>query len=355
MGNTLIGRQDGITTRISVARPEDCKTEDGSIQAVITIRSELPHELFSIVGKPKFINVMNRMTTIGALVIEEDHLEIGSRITLYEEENAWELQALLVITAALSSAQSMLGAIHWALTRVRPNDVDDSSRWLDSDLEEVRSYLSRISVCTGGKGGLTAEFGLHDGSISAIYGNQDTALWQLMTEQPHPQAGGGLFCLLNMPHQISDPDRLEQIVTRLNEMEMEPHDLPPHIGAWCSGTLGNNPAYVTFLPNYLHDKAGIAVNVSVWAMARAQWANAMLATYGVTTSQSSRDGKMKFLGVATPEEAEALGVPSSSWVLSPLSKQHLEKLQQSKARHSESGRPNISDESTRNQEDKDSR
>jgi hypothetical protein len=71
------------------------------------------------------------------------------------------------------------------------------------------------------------------------------------------------------------------IVERLNVMEMAPLDLPPHIGAWCTGTLGNNPAYVTFLPNFFHDKASIAVNVSVWAAGRAQWANAMLASLGV--------------------------------------------------------------------------
>jgi hypothetical protein len=281
-GNTLIGRQDEITTRISVDQPTDRKTEDGSIRAVITIRTELPTELASSIAKPIFIDGINRMTTIGALMIENKRLVIGSRITLYEGEDAWDLQALLVISAALSSAQSMLGAIHWALTKERrTDDCDIASRWSDQDMEEVRGHLAQVSVCSAGKGGLTAEFGLHDGSISAVLGNQDTALWRLITDQPHPQAGGGLFCLLEMPHQANDPAHLGLIVERLNAMEMAPLDLPPHIGAWCAGTLGNNPAYVTFLPNFLHDKSGIAVNVSVWAAVRAKWANAMLAYLGL--------------------------------------------------------------------------
>jgi hypothetical protein len=45
--------------------------------------------------------------------------------------------------------------------------------------------------------------------------------------------------------------------------------------------LGNNPAYISFLPNPLYAASGIAVNSAFWAMNRAQWANAMLASLGV--------------------------------------------------------------------------
>ncbi len=38
----------------------------------------------------------------------------------------------------------------------------------------------------------------------------------------------------------------------LAQIEMAPHDLPPHFGAWCPRQLDNSPAYVTFLPNALH-------------------------------------------------------------------------------------------------------
>jgi hypothetical protein len=280
VGNALIVRQEEITTKISVDLPVDRKTEDGAmIRAAITIRTELPSELSSVITKPKLISDLNRMTTIGALMIEDKRLVIGSRITLYEEEEAWDLQAMLVLSAALFSAQSMLGAFHRALTNERrAGDKYSASKWSDHDLEVVRNYLSKMSVCTAGKGGVTAEFGLHSGSISAVQGDQNTALWKLITDQPHPQVGGGLFCLLEMPHQASDADQLGMIVQQLNAREMLPLDLPPHFGAWCAGSLGNNPAYVTFLPNHLHDKQGIAVNVSFWAMARAQWANAMLAS-----------------------------------------------------------------------------
>ncbi len=48
--------------------------------------------------------------------------------------------------------------------------------------------------------------------------------------------------------------------------------------AWCVGGRQNNPAYVAFLPNALHSSRGIALNMSIWAMNRAQIADAMLRT-----------------------------------------------------------------------------
>jgi len=101
-----------------------------------------------------------------------------------------------------------------------------------------------------------------------------------MADQPHPELGGGLFCLLQMPHQVRDEERLQKICLQLNKMEMAAQDLPPHFGAWCPGKLGNNPAYVMFIPNALRSAEGIAVNAGFWAMNRAQWANAMLASLG---------------------------------------------------------------------------
>jgi hypothetical protein len=155
-----------------------------------------------------------------------------------------------------------------------------NSDWTSRDLEQAESYLSRVCVCTTGDLGLTAEFSLEENAVSAARGDHKTALFQLMADQPHPELGGGLFCLLQMPHQVHDQDRLQNICLQLNKMEMAAHDLPPHFGAWCPGRLGSNPAYVTFLPNALHSAPGIAVNTCFWAMNRALWANAMLTSIG---------------------------------------------------------------------------
>ena len=102
-----------------------------------------------------------------------------------------------------------------------------------------------------------------------------------MADQPHPELGGGLFCLLQLPHQVSDEESLQKICMQLNKLEMAADDLPPHFGAWCPGKNGNNPSYISFLPNGLHSAPGIAVNTAIWAMNRAKWANGKLAAMGV--------------------------------------------------------------------------
>ena len=102
-----------------------------------------------------------------------------------------------------------------------------------------------------------------------------------MANQPHPELGAGLFCLLNMPHQVSNNEKLDRAIGELNRLEMQGHDLPPHFGAWCRGKGENTPAYVSFLPNALHSANGIALNMSFWAMSRAQIADAMLLTMGI--------------------------------------------------------------------------
>ena len=130
--------------------------------------------------------------------------------------------------------------------------------------------------------GLTAEFPLGSGAVSAASGDRQTALYQVMADQPHPEAGGGLFCLLQMPHQVAGEEKLHKICTQLNRMEMAEDDLAPHFGAWCVGKLGSNPADVSFLPNMLHRVSGIAVNNAVWAMNRAIWANKKLKSMGIS-------------------------------------------------------------------------
>ena len=86
-------------------------------------------------------------------------------------------------------------------------------------MDEVRKFLSLQCVCTSEGSGLTAEFPLRDGAVSAAMGDHHTALWQLAADHAHPEMGGGLFCLLEMPHQVKDEKTLAKLVTKLNQME----------------------------------------------------------------------------------------------------------------------------------------
>ena len=277
--NSLIVQHEKFVTRVDVVQPEHRDSANGTIKAVIQIRTELPAALSVFLDKPGLATTMNAMATLGSIGVDNGKSFIGSRLTMYDEEDAWKIQFPLVLFSIIGAAESILGALRRMMNN--GESKHGASDWNQYDLQQAEKMLSNICACTTGGLGLTAEFGLREGAVSAITGDHHTALWQLRADQPHPEMGGGLFCLLQMPHQLSTEDRLDRILENLNKMEMQPHDLPPHFGAWCRGRSDNNPAYASFLPNALHSLPGIAVNMSVWGLARAQWANAMLASMGV--------------------------------------------------------------------------
>jgi len=280
--NVLAARHEHFTTRIEVVPPEDRESENGPIQAVVRIVTELPAPLQAMLrgNEADACSALNAFAALGAVYVDGGRAYVGSRLTIYEAEDAWRsLQLPLLMFTTIGATEAVLGGLRRAMTSDAGRK--GASRWTERDLEQVEGYLSQLCVCTTGGLGLTAEFGLSQGALSAAAGDHRTALLQLLADQPHPELGGGLFCLLQLPHQVADPGRLGQVCLQLNRMEMAAHDLPPHFGAWCPGRMGNNPAYVTFLPNSMRDISGVAVNLGFWAMNRAQWASAMLPAMGV--------------------------------------------------------------------------
>lgn len=288
--NSLIVRRGQLVTRIDVVSPINRECGDATIKAVVQIKTEIPEEFSGNGLLPLLAGLFNSRATLGALMVKEDHCSIGSRLTIYEHENAWNLQfALLLFTilgignsffrSILAITNSLRGATSTGSTNEEP--LSEPSAWTAKDLTLVESSLSKICVCTAGGLRLTSEFSLRNGETTALEGDHHTALWRLFAGQPHPELGGGLRCLLELPHRIADESQIGPILNQLNLMEMAPHDLPPHFGAWTLGNLGNNPAYVAFFPNVMHAVEGIALNASIWALHRAEWANHTLSSLGV--------------------------------------------------------------------------
>lgn len=281
-GNALIADHEYYTVTIEVVPPSVKESENGPIKAVVRVTTELPEsarEMFR--GRESSMTAaLNVFTALGALYKDGESVQIGSRLTIYEVEDAWEgLHLPLLASTTICGAEAILGAVRRTLSEDEPKG--GVSLWTEKDMAHMESYFSRLCLCSSGGLGFTAEFGLKDGPGSAMLGDNKTALFQLLANQPHPELGGGLFCLLQLPQQIREKDRLQKICLQLNAMEMAAHDLPPHFGAWCPGRAGTNIAYAMFLPNSLYSASGIAVNTGFWAFNRAQWANAMLASLGV--------------------------------------------------------------------------
>jgi hypothetical protein len=279
-GNSLIVQNANLITRIDVVPPANRECGGATIEAVVQIKTQLPKEIVgAFLSDLRLVGTINAVATLGAVTVEKDRCFIGSRLTIYEQENAWNLHFALLLFTIIGAADSFLGSIRRVFNNEEP--LRGGSAWTQQDLSLVESSLSKICVCTTGGLGLTSEFSLRNGATTALYGDHHTALWRILADQPHPALGGGLFCLLELPHRIVDESRIGPILNQLNQMEMAPHDLPPHFGAWCPGHLGNNLAYVAFFPNVMHEVEGIALNASIWALHRAEWANATLTSLGV--------------------------------------------------------------------------
>lgn len=280
-GDSLVVQHEKFTTRITVLPPPPQEAEEHKIRAVVQIKTTMPPEGASVFGSIGGCAMANSFATLGSLIVDGRENYIGSRLTIYQQDNAWPLHLNLIVSATIASAETIVGAVRREFGQ-EPHR-GGICRWAAADFENIERMLAQVSVCTGGGLGVTAEFGLRRGAVAAVAGHEGTALWQMIGDQPHPEYGGGIFCLLQLPHQIPDEAQLHQILNRLNVLEMEPNNLPPHFGAWCTGRLGHNPAYISFIPNTLHRHPSIMENLSAWAIHRAQIADATLASMGVSS------------------------------------------------------------------------
>jgi hypothetical protein len=295
--NALVVRYEHYSTHVELTTPDERNSPMGPIEAVVQIRTDLPDEMAHMIAhNPKRGQLMNRMASCGALTFDGQQIFVGSRLTILQSDNAWNIQAPMVVCAIIGAAEAILGGTRRALSG--QTGGAGTSAWGTTDFEQVEERFSGRCVCFADEAGFSAEFPLRAEAISAAAGDSGTALWKIATDEPHPVAGGGIFCALELPHRLSDAARLSQVLAQLNQLEMQPQALPPHFGAWCPGTLEHNPAYISFLPNALHEMApGIAVNMTGWAWARAQWANITLASMGLSAKPSQRQGRLsKMLG-----------------------------------------------------------
>jgi hypothetical protein len=280
-GNVLVADHEHYAFRVEVSPPK-VDGAKGGVHAVVRLTANLPSAFEPILPGPKPDAMMaefNAYAALGALYRDDSGVRIGARLSIYENEDAWStLQFPLLAFTIIAGAEGLLGGIR----RGFANEPSRGgvSEWTERDFEQVLSIMSQHVVCTGGGLRFTCEFGLGAGQASAGMGHLNTALFEMMGDNPHPELGGGLFCLLRLPHQIPDQDEVYGICATLNRLEMLVEDLPPHFGAWCPGRQ-NNLAYIMFLPNALHSVPGIAVNCAMWAAHRAMWANDVLKELGI--------------------------------------------------------------------------
>lgn len=261
-----------------VAPGEGAALPGREIEAVIRITSGMPEAVAQHMASEEAALGANRLTSFGALTLDEGHGFVGSRLTVFKgEETAWPtLHMPLVLFALMVGSEPILGGLRRQAAGA-PGE-GGSSDWSVDDFSAIQARLSQVAECDVDGATFSAEIDLaHPPGTAEPAPQADeaprTALLQMALDQPHPEMGAGLFCMLQLPHRVED---LARVCNTLNAREMAAADQPPHFGAWCAGSLGDNPAYVMFLPNALRLVQGVAINVAFWAVHRAYWADALL-------------------------------------------------------------------------------
>jgi hypothetical protein len=288
-------KRDGDDLMVTVGEQETRIAVDGvpgyvpgtvGVCAVVRIVSEIDDELFRIIRKrsPSWLLMANSMAALGAMMEQGEKIVIGSRISVFETENVWsQLHVPMIVGTALWASCAICGGARAAIEKRELQD--GTSRWSQEDFDSIAAVMSHISVCNADPTGFTAEFGLEPGATSAVMGHANTALLRMRTDQPHAFLEGGLLVQLRLPHPILESAEIVEVCARLNQLEMAAEDIPPHCGAWCRGPGGMGMAYVSYLPNSLHAVPGVATNIAVWSLHRAQWASKQLRDLGYALTQ----------------------------------------------------------------------
>jgi hypothetical protein len=230
----LIAEHETTTTRLTVIPPAPGDVSKDKISAVVQIITDLPESFPRSILTPESIMTLNRMAVLGALIVDNERPLIGSRLTVFENEASWNLYVPFLLFATIAGSDSHLEAIQTAMGMRQPQTGE--SAWTTDDFTALDAALSDVCVCTRGELSLTAEIGLRPNAVSATFGDHMTALLQIDARTPHPALGGGLLCLLHMPHLVS-ADRLPLIIQDLNRREMSPQDQPPHFAPGAKAAL----------------------------------------------------------------------------------------------------------------------
>ena len=160
--NVLIAEHGDHITRLEVIPPAPGCIQLDSIKAVVRVWTELPTgsgKAFEMAfpgyaDDDKLKSMLNKFAALGAIVSENGVLSIGSRLTIYEAEdaqNAWSrLHVWLLFLTVILGAEAQLGGFRHSVLGEPPRGGE--SAWLDKDFEAVADYLSKSCLCTTGGG-----------------------------------------------------------------------------------------------------------------------------------------------------------------------------------------------------------
>ena len=129
------------------------------------------------------------------------------------------------------------------------------SQFIGSHFQRVEPFLRQMNFFgTADSDGLTCEvpFTGNTPAIALTAGQPaQTSLVRMFTDAPHPYAGNGLLCLLQLPHR-ADPDKVATRANTLNLLESKGDTGTLLLGAWCPDPSSETTlTFCSFVPNLL--------------------------------------------------------------------------------------------------------
>ena len=269
----------GQTTTTLEVQPVHLQTTDGlEVSEIVIITTVVPERDVSF--NEEQIVASNMYSALSALVRDEkdNSLRMVNRLSAYKgDDAAWKLYApVLAFAAALQGetfAKSLGQVVGLSQESLDIPEKDQPSPWCKDDFDAAVEPLARNGVfANAGETGLTAEFPLEAGAVSASFGDS-TSLLTFKNDMPHPALGNGLFVKLALPMHIS-LENIYRIANDLNRVELESVDAVPFIGAWTvSPSSKTTLVYICFWPNFMY-APGLILNLAFWMGHRSRHARA---------------------------------------------------------------------------------
>ncbi len=241
-------------------------TEDNPAIANAQVITLIPSGMASSLKEiPGMMNRLNGLACGGALARNEHgDYYVGSRVTLFQKDGAWEDVLLPLLRGSVLYGVSGILSGAMALMQDGKPEQKEASAWTGDDLRQAASLIPESCKHTCTDTLLSVEFDLGGGL---------PALLCMDSSVTHPGMGAGLLSTLTLPlAKASDEDR-ERVVMTLNRLEMYRESRAQHFGAWC---WQENDAlrYVSFFPNVMKLPSLTTCWPSVQA-ARAPWGLSM--------------------------------------------------------------------------------
>ena len=101
-GGSLVIDHGAYKTHVGVVEPIERSSPNGVVSSVVQIKTVLPPQIQSLFPTDGLLLAGNKMASLSALTRSSAGAIIGSRLTIYENEDAWRtLHLPLLLFAAL--------------------------------------------------------------------------------------------------------------------------------------------------------------------------------------------------------------------------------------------------------------